>query len=86
VYPRKVALHVVQALQELSVERATEVLPALRNLFIEGLESSGPTQEALEQFITARQLSGHPVAVCPWTPFKVGTEKSHTAVDPSLLL
>jgi hypothetical protein len=46
-----VALHVVQALQELSVERATEVLPALRNLFIEGLEASRPIQGAVKQFV-----------------------------------
>jgi hypothetical protein len=71
----KVALHVVRALQELSVERATEVLPALRNLFIEELDASGPfTQGAVEQFVAKRQLAGHPVAVRPWTPFKVGPE------------
>jgi hypothetical protein len=69
---RKVALHVMQALQALSVERATEVLPALHNLFIEGLESSG--QEAVEQFVATRQHAGHPVAVRPWTSFNVGTE------------
>jgi hypothetical protein len=70
----KVALHVVRALQELSVERATEVLPALRNLVIEGLEVSGPIQGAVEQFVATRQLAGHPVAARPWAPFKIGTE------------
>jgi len=73
----KVALHVVEALQELSVERATEVLPALRNLVIEGVEASGPSapiQGAVEQFVATRQLAGHPVAARPWTPFNVGTE------------
>ncbi|KAI0294220.1 hypothetical protein BC826DRAFT_1185846 [Russula brevipes] len=69
-----VALHVVQALQELSVERATEVLPALHSLFIEGLGPSGPVREAVEQFVATRQLSGHPVAVRPWTGSKVWTE------------
>ncbi|KAI0294216.1 hypothetical protein BC826DRAFT_1013037 [Russula brevipes] len=64
----------MQALQELPVERATEVLPALRNLAIEGVEASGPVQGAVEQFVATRQLAGHPVAVRPWTSFKVGTE------------
>jgi hypothetical protein len=76
----KVALHVVQALQELSVERATEVLPALRNLFIEGLEPSGPVQEGIEQFVATRQLAGHPVAVCP----SVRTEDLIKPFHPSL--
>jgi hypothetical protein len=81
---RKVALHVVQALQALSMERATEVLPALHNLFIEGLESSGPVQEAVEQFVATRQLAGHPVAVRPWT--SLGTENlgRSTVVEYSL--
>jgi len=35
------------ALQELSMERATEVLPALQNLFIQGLGPSGPIWDAL---------------------------------------
>jgi hypothetical protein len=66
---RKFALRVALALQELSLERATEaeVLPALHNLFIEGLEPSGPMQEAVEQFVATRQLAGRPVAVRPWT-------------------
>jgi hypothetical protein len=71
---KELALLVVQALQELSVERATEVLPVLQNLFIEGLEPSGPIQEGVKQFVATRQLSGHPVAVRPWTASKVWTE------------
>jgi hypothetical protein len=67
----EVAIHIMQALQELSVERATEVLPALHNLFIEGLEPSGPLREAVEQFAATRQLAGHPVAVRPRTASKV---------------
>ena len=53
------------ALQELSGERATEVLPALRNLFVRG-SSLEPVQEAMKSFVTARQLSGHPVVVDRW--------------------
>jgi len=54
---------VAPALQELAGERATGVLPALRNLFIdtEDWRPSGPVKEAIEQFIAVRQLHGHPV-------------------------
>ena len=53
------------ALQELAGERATEVLPALQNLVLdtEDWRPSGPVKEAIEQFIAARQLCGHPVTV-----------------------
>ena len=56
---------VAPALQELAVEGATEVLPALQNLFLRtgDWQLSGPVKEAIEQFIAARQLCGHPVSV-----------------------
>ena len=59
-------LHYALALRELAGERLTEVLPALQNIFIEDLELSGPIQEALGQFVAARQLSGLPVVVHNW--------------------
>ena len=64
-------LRIASALKELVGERATEALPALRTLFLRETLSSGPVQEsavleATEQFVTARQLSGHPVAVSHW--------------------
>jgi len=65
----RLRFHYADALQELAGERVTEVLPALQNLFIEGLEHlkpSGPTQEALAKFVAARQLSGLPVVVHSW--------------------
>jgi len=51
------------ALQELTGERATEVLPALQNLSImtSGWSPSGPLKEAIEEFIATRQLYGQPV-------------------------
>jgi hypothetical protein len=58
------------ALQELSRERATEVLPALRNLFVRGFSSLQPVQEAMMPFVAARQLSGHPVVVDHWKDWK----------------
>ena len=63
---RGLVLHYALALRELAGERVTEVLPALQNLFIEGLEPSGPIQEALGRFVAARQLSGLPVTVHSW--------------------
>jgi hypothetical protein len=54
------------ALQELVGDRITEVLPSLQNLFVEELELSGPFQENIGQFVAARQLSDHPIAVSVW--------------------
>jgi hypothetical protein len=51
------------ALQELVGERVTDLLPALENLCLEELQSSGPVWKAIGQFVAARQLFGHPVAV-----------------------
>jgi hypothetical protein len=54
------------ALQRLVGERAAEVLPNLRDLFMEGSEIPGTVQEAILPFLTARRLSGQPVAVRRW--------------------
>jgi len=56
---------VMPALLELSGERIMEVLPALQTIFLSDSSLSGPAKKALAQFLTARQLSGHPVAVNP---------------------
>ncbi len=60
---KEVASHVAPALQELARDRTTEVLPALQVLSYDGFQGSGPIQEALQEFIAARQLSGHPVII-----------------------
>ena len=59
---------VAPALQDLAGERATEVLPALQDLFLRTGDwgPSGPVKEAIEQFIAVRQLCGHPVTVNYW--------------------
>ena len=44
----------------------TEVLPTLRNIFLEGFHPSGPVQEGIGRFIATRQVSGHPIAVSRW--------------------
>lgn len=45
------------------MERATEVLPALENVFISGLKPFGPLKEAISEFASVRQLSGQPVSI-----------------------
>ena len=54
---------VTRALQELTGESATEVLPSLRRLVFEGPPPSGSIQKDIQGFITARQNSNHPVDV-----------------------
>ena len=58
----------VPALQGLASERVMEVLPALKNLFIQPrwVQLSGSIRKAIVQFITARKLSGHPVVSHRW--------------------
>ena len=61
------AVCVAPAQQGLSGAGVTEVLPVLRNSFVEHLYSLGPMQEALGQFVVTRQLlSGRPVGVQCW--------------------
>jgi F-box-like len=57
---------IAPAFQELVAGRATEVLPALRSIFLEQLRPSTGVQEAIETFVAARQFSGHPIAISYW--------------------
>ena len=62
------------AIQELIGEGPTEVLPALRSLFLEKPLLSGPVQETIGQFVAARQLVGHPITILRWnTPWTLHT-------------
>ena len=54
---------IAAALQQLVGGRTTEVLPSLQNIFVEGLQSSGPFRENIGQFVAARQLSNPSVAI-----------------------
>ena len=54
---------VAAALGELTGERTMEVLPALENISLDGLEQSESTQDAIASFIAARRLSDRPVVV-----------------------
>jgi hypothetical protein len=57
---------IVPALQELVGGRTSGVLPILQNVFLEGLQLSGPVQEAIGKFIAARQVTDHPIVVARW--------------------
>ena len=57
---------IAPALQDLVGDRLTEVLPALQTLFLDETLPSGLGPEAIGQFVAARQLAGHPVAISPW--------------------
>jgi hypothetical protein len=65
---KEFAPSIAAVLQELVGNRITEVLPSLRNIFVEVgvLEPSGPFQENISQFVGARQLSDHPIAIIGW--------------------
>ena len=73
---REYTSHLVLALQELVGGRVTEVLPSLQTLFLEESEdgeetpSLGPVQEAIGQFVAARQLVGQPIAFSLWNGLK----------------
>ena len=50
-------------LQALVEGGVTEALPTLHNVFLPDVKLSGSIQEAIQQFVAARQLSGHPLNV-----------------------
>jgi hypothetical protein len=63
---REFAPRIAPALQELTGERTTEVLPALDNVFLEGFQPSEPVHEGIARFISARQLTNRSVAISIW--------------------
>ena len=65
------APHIAPALQELIGSGTIEVLPALQNILLEGLHSSGPVQEGIVKFVAARQLSGYPITVSNWKRYGI---------------
>jgi len=64
-----VAPQVGYALQEVAAERVTKVLPALQNLYIEGLLSSHSVQKVFGRFIVSRALSGQTIAIHDAKPY-----------------
>ena len=74
---KRFAPGIMAALQELVGDRIAEVLPNLQNIFVEGLEQSGPFQENIERFVAARRLSDHPIAISDWVkgrPHRAGLQ------------
>jgi len=60
----QVAICIAQALQELTGEWVTEVLPALQKIFLHGVYGEpGLIPKAISEFVAARQLSGFPIAI-----------------------
>jgi hypothetical protein len=57
------------SMKGLSEERATVMLPALRNIFVAGLQRQGKrTRRAIKKFIAAKRFVGHPVTLHRWEP------------------
>ena len=63
---KELAPCVVPALQELVAGRTTELFPNLQNILVEELEESGPVQEGIRKFVSARRVSSHPIMVSHW--------------------
>ena len=61
-----VTSRVLKLLKGLPVEQFMEVLPALEVLTIPGLEYIGHLKEDISEFVDARRLSGHSVAINGW--------------------
>jgi hypothetical protein len=78
---KQFAPRIAPALQEITRGR-TEVLPTLQNLFLEGFQPSGPVDEAIGQFISARNLTNRPVAISVWErDSEQGSQTSSEARD-----
>jgi F-box-like len=69
------APRIVPALGGLVGDRMTEGLPLLENIFLEGLQSSGPIQKDIAQFVVAQGIASHPIAVTRWN--RVRDEDGH---------
>ena len=85
----EIARRIVPALQDLIGERVTEVLPTLENIFLEEGQRSGHVQEGIQQFVTMRQATNHPIAVSYqpklefYNPFYDSDEVGSIATDIS---
>ena len=60
---RELVPRIAPALRELVGDRATEVLPALRTLFLEKTLLSTLITQTIDQFVAARKLAKHPIVV-----------------------
>ena len=69
---KQFAPRIAPALQELTGGRTTEVLPALKNVLLEEFQPSNPVHEGIKRFVSARQLSNHPVVNSAWDRYSLG--------------
>ena len=76
----EMAPYITLALEELVGSRATEILPNLEVIFLEGLESSGFGQEDIGEFVASRQVTSHPIDVTLWER-KVEEEEDYDGED-----
>ena len=65
------ASHIAPALQELVEDRTADVLPALQNIFLKGLKSSGSVHESFGKLV-AQQVANHPIVISPWPDSEEG--------------
>ena len=72
---------IAPALQELVEGRTSDVLPALQNIFLEGLESSGSVQESIGKLVAARQAANHPIVISPWVYSETDSEMDSESED-----
>jgi hypothetical protein len=72
---KEFAPRIAAALQELVGGGIPEVLPSLQKIFVEE-GSSGPFWRSIGQFVAARQLSDHPIAISVWDTNSGGDEES----------
>jgi len=63
---KQFAPRVAPTLQELTGGKTTEALPNLQNLFLEGFQLTELVHDGIGTFISARQLTNHPVAILIW--------------------
>ena len=61
------AIRIAPALQELVEGRTTDVLPALQNIFLMGLDLSGSVHENIGKLVAAQQAANRPIVISPWT-------------------
>ena len=70
------ASRIIPAMQELTVGRATEVLPTLQKIFLEEFQPSRTVQAGIQQFAATRQVTSHSIEVSRWNNWKQDIENN----------
>jgi hypothetical protein len=63
---KEFAIGIAAALHDLVGGRITKVLPSLQNILVEGPELSEPFEAYIGEFVAARELSDHHIAISVW--------------------